>query len=405
MNKDLLLLFFALFIAMTGFGITLPALPFFIERLVPTGDLATRLLALHVGGLTSAYAFTQFAAAPVCGVWSDRYGRKPLIVIGLVGFAASQVVFALGSSLQVLYGMRLIGGVFAAAILTAASAYVADTLSGDARGRGMAWLGTSQSLGFVVGPLMGGLLSRHDWHVDLSTRHLAFDGFSIPFLAAAGLALLTVPFIAVRLPESIATDPRASTPGRRITTSMLRGELKPLLILVLVSQGAIALFETVFALYSRRVLGLSLIQIGYAFAVCGVVMAVAQGGAAGLLAGRVRRRHQIAAGFAMLGTGLVLLLSARTFTATAWMVGILAFGIALVAPNLLTSIANRSGVNVGAALGLRNAFGSLGQIGGPLIGGVLFSYQSGLPFLITGGLALAIAAYITIRSASFQFQY
>lgn len=394
MNRHLLLLFFALFIAMVGFGITLPALPFFVERLTPTGSASARLVALHVGGLTSAYAVTQLAAAPVCGVWSDRYGRKPVLALGLGGFAVSQAVFGLGTSLPLLYGARFVGGVFSAAILTASSSYVADLLHGDRRSRGMAWLGTAQSLGFVVGPVMSGILSRHDWHLDLSTRHLVFDGFSIPFFVAAGMALLTMPLVLIALPESRATYETGALSELRIPWQALIGRLRPHLALVLFSQGALALFEAVFALYADRVLSLQLIEIGYAFALCGLVMALFQGGVVGLLSGHVRNKHQIAAGFALLGTGLLVLLIIKSAPGAFWMVGLLAFGVALITPNLLTSIADRSGGYIGAGLGLRNAFGSLGQIAGPLIGGVLFTWQPSLPFLATGSFALAVAARV-----------
>lgn len=391
MNKRLLLLFFSLFIAMIGFGITLPALPFFVERLALGGNASPESVAFHVGALTSAYALTQLALAPLWGLWSDRHGRKPLVVIGLGGFALAQAVFGLGTSLPLLYGARLAGGVFSAALLTASSAYVADTLSEEMRGRGMAWLGTAQSLGFVVGPMLSSLLARRDWHLDLTPGHLVFDGFSIPFFVAAGLAIVTMPLVIGGLPESLKATLSPASTGPRMPWTVLGMRLKGVLALVLFSQGALALFEAVFALYADRVLRLGLAEIGYAFALCGLVMAVFQGGAVGFLSGHIRPRHQVAAGFGMLGTGLLLLLLVRSAPVVLWMVGLLALGLALITPNLLTLIANRSGLHTGAGLGLRNAFGSLGQVTGPLLGGVLFGWQTSLPFLATAGVALGLA--------------
>ncbi len=396
MNKRLLLLFFSLFIAMIGFGITLPALPFFVERLALDGNASPDSVAFHVGALTSAYALTQLALAPLWGLWSDRHGRKPLVVIGLGGFALAQAVFGLGTSLPLLYGARLAGGVFSAALLTASSAYVADTLSEKTRGRGMAWLGTAQSLGFVVGPMLSSLLTQRDWHLDLSTSHFVFDGFSIPFFVAAGLAVGTMPLVIGGLPESLKTVRSLASARPHGQWTVLGLRLKTLLVLVLFSQGSLALFEAVFALYADRVLRMGLAEIGYAFALCGLVMAVFQGGAVGFLSGHVRARHQVAAGFGMLGAGLLLLLVVRSGPAVLWMVGLLALGLALITPNLLTLIANHSEPYTGAGLGLRNAFGSLGQVIGPLLGGLLFGWQAGLPFLATAGLALAIAAWIGV---------
>ncbi len=260
----------------------------------------------------------------------------------------------------------------------------------------MAWLGTAQSLGFVVGPMLSSLLTQRDWHLDLSTSHFVFDGFSIPFFVAAGLAVGTMPLVIGGLPESLKTVRSLASARPHGQWTVLGLRLKTLLVLVLFSQGSLALFEAVFALYADRVLRMGLAEIGYAFALCGLVMAVFQGGAVGFLSGHVRARHQVAAGFGMLGAGLLLLLVVRSGPAVLWMVGLLALGLALITPNLLTLIANHSEPYTGAGLGLRNAFGSLGQVIGPLLGGLLFGWQAGLPFLATAGLALAIAAWIGV---------
>ncbi len=394
MNKHLVLLFFTLFIAMIGFGITLPVLPFFVERLA-LGDAASReAVAFHVGALTSAYALTQLGVSPLWGLWSDRYGRKPLVVIGLGGFALTQAVFGLGTSLPLLYGARLVAGVFSAALLTAASAYVADTLPEKTRGRGMAWMGTALSLGFFVGPVLSALLARRDWHLGTAPGHLVFDGFSIPFFAAAVLALATLPLVMVWLPESMETSRTSAAVRSPVRWADLGMRLKDVLALVFFSQAALTLFEAVFALYADQVLRFGMAEIGYAFALCGLVMAVFQGGVVGFLTGRVLARQQIAAGFAMLGVGLSLLLWVRAVPAVLAVVGLLALGVALVTPNLLTLIANRSGSHAGAGLGLQNTFSSLGQIIGPLLGGLLFGWQVDLPFQVTAGLTLVVAAGI-----------
>ena len=387
----LLLLFLTLFVAMIGFGIALPALPFFVERLALGGGASEKAVALHVGAVTSAYALSQLVAAPLWGWWSDRHGRKPLLLGGLAGLALAQVAFGLGTSLPMLYSARLAGGVFSAALLTAGSAYVADTLPAATRGRGIAWQGTAISLGFVVGPALSGLLARRDWHLSATGGHLVFDGFSVPFFVASGLALATLPLVARFLPESLSASRsvHASPAGER--WSALGVRLADVLALVLFSQAALALFEATFALYASRVLGFSLSEIGYAFALCGLVMAVFQGGAAEVLSDRLRTHHQVACGFALFGIGLLMLLRVQGALAVLTTVGLLALGLALVAPNLLTLVANRSEAQVGTGIGLQNMFASLGQVAGPLVGGLLFGWQVELPFLVAGGIALALA--------------
>lgn len=395
MRRRLLLLFFTLFVAMVGFGVTLPALPFFVERLALGRAPLPESVALHVGALTSAYALSQLATAPLWGWSSDRYGRKPLLTAGLFGLALAQAVFGLSTSLPWLYGMRLLGGASSAAITIASAAYIADTLPEEDRGRGMAWQGTALSLGFVVGPVLSGLLTRRNWHIELTSGHFVLDGFSIPFLAAAALSAAAAPPVVARIPESRseARGVARTTPGARWLD--LGQRLRGVLALVFISQAALALFEAVFALYAGRVLRFGMTEIGYAFAICGLVMAVFQGGIVGLLrSGRARVRRQVAAGFFLLGAGLLALLLVRPAAAVFGSVALLALGMALITPNLLTLIANRSGPSTGAGIGLQSTFSSLGQVTGPVLGGLLFGWQAALPFQIAAGSALLLAVWV-----------
>jgi DHA1 family multidrug resistance protein-like MFS transporter len=394
MPRRLLLLFFILFIAMIGFGVTLPALPFFVERLALGDGVAESTVAFHVGALTSAYALTQLACAPLWGWWADQHGRKPLLVVGLGGFALAQAVFGLGTSLSLLYGARLVGGASSASLLTASAAYVSDTLSSARRGVGMAWRGTALNLGVVAGPLLSGLLARRDWHVDLATGHFAFDGFSIPFFAASGLAVVALPLVFVGLPESLRAGEGTPQAAPVVSWREIVRRLGDVLVLVLVSQALLALFEAAFALYAGQVLAFSLAEVGYVFVVCGLVMAVFQGGAAGWLAGRVRTRSQVTIGFGLLGAGLAFLLMVESVSVVLGAVGVLALGVALIDPSLLTLVANRSGLYAGVGLGLQNAAGSLGQVIGPLLGGLLYAWRPGLPFQAAAGGAWALALLV-----------
>ena len=394
MPYRLLLLYFVLFIAMIGFGVTLPALPFFVERLALGDGVSESTVAFHVGALTSAYALTQLTCAPLWGWWADRHGRRPLLIAGLSGFALAQAVFGLGTSLSLLYGARLVGGASSAALLTASAAYVADVLPPIRRGQGLAWRGTALNLGVVAGPLLSGLLARRDWHVDITPGHFVFDGFSIPFFAASGMAVVALPLVMAGLPESRRTESvsRWATPS--VSWRDLVGRLGDVLVLVLASQAFLALFEAAFALYAGQVLAFSLAQVGYVFVVCGLVMAVFQGGVAGWLAGRVRTRFQVAVGFGLLGTGLGLLLIVESVPMVLGAVGVLALGMALIDPSLLTLVANRSGSHVGVGLGLQNAASSLGQVIGPMLGGLLYAWRPALPFQAAAGGALALAALV-----------
>lgn len=391
MTRSLLVLFVALFLAMIGFGLTLPVLPEFVERLALGPAAIPERVALHVGGLTSAYALTQLTLAPLWGWWSDRHGRKTLVILGLGGISASQMVFGLGSSLPILYGARLASGGFAAALLVAATSAVADARPAGDRGRAMAWLGTSVSLGFVAGPALGGLLAREEWHVASAPGHLVFDGFSVPFLAAGALTLAVIPLVVRYVPEQGGVRQREPYLEPWAGWSPVVRRLGGVLAMVFVSQTVLTMFEAVFALYAGRVLAFGLRDIGIAFALCGLVMAIFQGGVVGWLAGRVSVRTQLSLGFGMLGGGL-LLLPTRTRVPTVFAsVSLLALGFAFVTPNLLSLAADRGRERAGASLGLLNALGGLGQFAGPLAGSLLYNWKASLPFQVAGGAAIVVA--------------
>ncbi len=398
MSRSLLLVFFSLFVTMIGFGLTLPALPFFVERLALGPDATQQEIAFHVGGLTSAFALTQLCFSPAWGWLSDARGRKLVLVVGMVGFSLSQLAFGLSNSLVLLYSARLGGGVFASAVLTMSSTYVADLLPVETRAKGMAWRGSAAGLGVVMGPMLSGLLARENFHFESNVfGHLLIDGFSIPFFTAALLAAATVPLLVKWLPQIAPVPETINSERQKPTWFQLGLRLRGLLGIVLASQLGLALFEAVFALFAAQELVLNLTQIGYGFAVCGLVMAIFQGGVVSYLNGRISEQVQIASGFAMTGAGLLLLLGVESLLYILGAVGLLALGISLITPNVITLIANRSQFHEGAAMGIQNAVASLGQVIGPLLGGLLFGLYVDLPFVSVGVFMLLLAVYVFMR--------
>jgi DHA1 family multidrug resistance protein-like MFS transporter len=395
-SKHLFVLLACVFVVMIGLGITMPVLPFYVERLALAEGVSRQSVVIHVGLLTGVYALGQLIFAPVWGRLSDRTGRRPLILIGIAGYVIAQVLFGLATSLWLLYAARILGGMLSSATLPVSAAYVADMTTDEERGRGMAWLGTAVSLGFVVGPALGGTLSRRDLHFTARYRHFLIDSFSVPFFAAALLGLLTL-FAAMRwLSESLpahalrASGEEASTDWRRLARS-----LGPLLGLALVGQFGLAIFEATFALYAQAKFNYGPVEVGAVFMVCALVMTVFQVGAVGVLAGRISEMYQIGAGVGLMGMSLALLVMARTTFFVFALVGLLAVGTAFISPNLAALISKRGGSRrVGVALGVQNAANSLGQAGGPLLGSALFVWQMNAPYLLTGALLVAVALVI-----------
>lgn len=392
-GKHLFVLLACLFVSMIGLGITLPVLPFYVERLALADGGSRQAVAMNVGALTGVYALGQLFFAPVWGRWSDRVGRKPLLLIGIAGYVVAQVLFALATSLWLLYVARILGGILSSATLPVSAAYVADMTTEADRGRGMAWLGTATSLGYVVGPALGGTLSRRDLHFAARFWHFRIDSFSIPFFAAAALGLLVF-FAAMRWlqeslpPSSISVGYEGTESGwRKLTQNMRR-----LLVLALIAQLALTIFEATFALYAQAEFKYGPVEVGIAFVVCGLVMTVFQLVAVGSLTKHVSATCQIAVGFALMGTSFALLVAARTELFLLGLVGLIALGMAFITPNVTALISERAGIRrVGAALGVQNAANSLAQLSGPLVGSALFVWQPRAPYLLTGLLLVPIA--------------
>jgi DHA1 family multidrug resistance protein-like MFS transporter len=390
-GKRLLVLLACLFVVMIGFGITLPVLPFYVDRLGQAEGATRQAIVMHVTLLTAVYPLGQLVFAPIWGRWSDRVGRRPLLLMGIAGYVVAQTLFGLATSLWLLYFARIIGGILSSATLPVSAAYVADATTEGERSRGMAWMGTASSLGFVIGPAVGGMLAGRDIHFSTDSRHLLIDGFSLPFFAAAALGLLTLVAATWWLPESSPVRGRRAVVEARDGRPLLKS-LLPLLGVALGAQMALAMFEATFALHAQAVLNYGPTQVGAIFVVCGLVMAVFQVGANSLLSGRVRPLHQIVIGLALMGISLAILMVPRALAAVLGVVALFALGMALIAPNLSALISTRAGIGrAGSALGTQNAATSLGQTIGPLVGGSLFVWQMDFPYLLGGGLLGALA--------------
>ncbi|MEG5063071.1 MFS transporter [Microcoleus sp. B3-A4] len=388
MIKKLFLLLVCLFVVMIGFGVSLPVLPFYAQHL-HTAVVPRETIAIHITLLTSIYAFAQLITAPFWGQWSDRVGRRPLILIGIAGSAIAQLLFGFASSLAMLYVARSVGGVLAAAMLPAAAAYVSDVTTERDRTQGMAWLGTAVSLGAIAGPAFGGLTTREDLHFTLGLFDLKIENYAPPFFLAAGLMFLTL-LVALRwLPESLPSRSATVVPRQPALDWKRLG--KPLLLLLglaTIAQFGLTMFEAVFALYGQEILGYGPVQTGFVFMMCGSVMAVFQIIAVSFLSRYMNEIAQVALGFALMGSGIFLLLMARSLPIVLGVVAILAFGMALITPNVAALISKRGGQHTGTVLGIQNAANSLGQVGGSMLGGVLFAWQVNAPYGFAGVLLM-----------------
>ena len=407
MKKKLIILFFSLFSIMTGFGLTLPILPFYIERLALSGGSNSIHFSIQVGLITGVFALMLFFFAPIWGRLSDRIGRRPLIILGLGGYTISTAFFGVGTNLEMLYAGRILGGIFAAAILPAANAYVIDLTSEKDRGRGLASMESAISFGIVLGPALGSLLSGNEIHLAYQFWHFRVDGYTLPFFTATIISLCTLGAAVCWLPESRTTrfkdnarsrEPdifqvMTQTPSKLIPTAIRR-----FLVLALLGKFALALFEGTFALHAQRVIQYGPFEMGAVFVVCGLVMAVGQGTVVGWLIDRVGEKPLLSAGYLLMGLGLVFLMTTSTMGFILFYVSLFASGVALITPSLATLVSRRAGDRPGSAFGFLNAANSLGQAGGPTIGGLLFAWQIHVPYMMTAVILLVAAIFVTKSS-------
>jgi DHA1 family multidrug resistance protein-like MFS transporter len=391
-TRKLFALSLSIALAMSGVGIILPVVPSHVEHL-GLANASTARVALHVSLLAASYALMQLLFAPLWGRLSDSLGRRPLLAIGLIGFAAGQALCGLVTSLWAVYAVRLGTGLFSAAILPAAFAFVADTTSDEDRTRGMAQLSAAAGIGFVIGPAIGGLLGG----IDVHAIGLPVASFSLPFFAAAACALLAL-FTLRWLEEPVVPAMAERTAaggwldlGRRIGLP---------LAVAMVGQVAISLFETTFALHARTDLGMGLVGIGAVFMVCGLMMLVVQLGAVATLARWWGEARLASAALALMGLSLALLAVARSTASVFTLVALYAIGMGLLTPAVSALVSRRGGTHAGAALGLESGAKSLGQIAGPLLGGVLFGASVAVPFWLASGLLLGLAPVFAWRSAT-----
>jgi DHA1 family tetracycline resistance protein-like MFS transporter len=380
--SPLIIIFVTVFIDLLGFGIIIPLMPFYATHFGAS--------AFEVGMLATSFSLMQFLFAPLWGRWSDVIGRRPVIVIGLLGSAVSYLTFGLAESLSLLFVSRCLAGVAGANISTA-QAFIADSTTPENRAKGMGMVGAAFGLGFIFGPALGGFLSQ--W------------GYQTPALFAAALSFVNFIAALALLPESLPPDRR--TTARRRTRlqafehALNRPRLPTVLVVYFLIVSAFASFESMFALYSQARFGFTSVTIGYLFAGVGVVLAVVQG----LLVGRVVTRvgeHRLApAAIALLSVGLGFVALAPSIPALAAACGIVAIGMGFQSPSMLSVISQLSDpADQGSALGVSQSLGSLARIVGPLWGGFVFDrFGHAAPF-ISAAVLMSIACVLSLVAFS-----
>jgi DHA1 family multidrug resistance protein-like MFS transporter len=376
------LVLLSLFMVMLGYGILLPILPYYTERLALGANLDTNSINFHIGLLTSIYPLFQLLFVILWGKLSDRYGRKPIIIVGLIGFIIMQLLTGLATSLAMLYIARILGGIFTSAVIPVSNAFLSDITSKKHRTKIMAWSGVAISSGVIFGPVLGSFLSQTNLHFKYSLGIFHLDRFSIPFILVALLGF-TVLVILIKWLRNTKPVSRFVSGKQKLNFSFSRFFIV-LLLLSFVMQFVVTLFETVFSIYGKDQLLFSSNQIGIGFMLCGVVMAVLQPVFATYGEKLLTAKQQIGAGLLISGISLIAFPFFGNEIYVYVLIVTFATGGAMVTPNLLSAVSLLSKEKAGSNISVQTSANSVGQILGPIIGTWLIAGGFYYPFIIAG---------------------
>ena len=386
------LILLSLFVVMLGYGILLPTLPYYTERLALKDNLDTDLINFHIGLLTSIYPFFQLLFVVVWGKLSDKYGRKPIIICGLIGFVIMQLLTGLATSLTMLYIARIFGGIFTSSVIPVSNAYLSDITSEKRRTKIMAWSGVAISSGVIFGPVIGGFLSQTDLHLQYSFGLLHLDRFSTPFLFAALLGLIVL-FIVMKWLKNTTRIHKFTTQKVRLRFSFSNYFII-LLVISFVIQFVVTLFETVFSIYGKDVLAFNSNQVGIGFMLCGSVMAILQPIFASYGEKVLSSKNQIALGLLISGASLIAFPFFKSEFMIYGLIILFAAGGAMVTPNLLSAVSLLSKTNTGRNISIQSSTNSIGQILGPVLGTWLVTGGFYYPFIVAGIIVLIAISFL-----------
>ncbi len=386
-KSPLLVIFLTVFIDLVGFGIVIPVLPLYAEHFHATP--------VAIGWLTGIYSGMQILFMPILGRLSDRFGRRPILLVSLIGTACGFVLMGAATALPLLFIARIIDGATGGNISTA-QAYIADVSTPETRSRAMGLIGAAFGLGFTFGPMIGGILSR--------------ISYGAPFYFAAALAAGNAILLYFILPESLSPELRAHPRAKARATEVFRhGDGRTFAIIMatnfLVITG-FSIMTTLFALFTEKRFGYDAQQNGYIFGFIGILSVIMQGALIGRLVAMFGELTLVRMGTAGIGLSLFLLPFSHTLTLLLLVCAGLALANGLSSPSingLASQMIDRSWQ--GRALGVMQSAASFARLIGPLLAGWLLMFDLGKPVVAYGrtpfwtaggicGLALLCALWL-----------
>ncbi len=357
LRSPFFVIFFTVFIDMVGFGIIIPVLPLYAEHFHATPVV--------IGWLTGIFSGMQILCMPLLGRLSDRYGRRPVLLISILGTAFGFLVMGWAQTVTLLFVGRMIDGATGGNIATA-QAYIADVSTPETRSRALGLIGAAFGMGMTFGPMIGGLMSQ--------------ISYSAPFYFAAVLALLNAVLLYFLLPESLAAEhrsvPHANAPVAEVFRHGSGRQFSLVTATYFFLVAGFAMMTTIFALFTSKRFGYDAHANGYIFAYIGILTSIGQGGLVGRLAKILGDAVLARIGLVLLIASLFALPLASNLLALLLACAGLALGTSFSSPTLnglASRMIDRSWQ--GRALSIIQAAGSLGRLVGPLVGGWLLMFD------------------------------
>jgi DHA1 family tetracycline resistance protein-like MFS transporter len=374
-KSPLLPIFLIVFIDLLGFGLILPLLPFYAKSFGASE--------LTIGLLLASYSLMQFIGAPVLGRLSDRYGRRPILLISQLGTFVGFIMLGFANGLGMLFASRIVDGVSGGNISTA-QAYIADISDEKNRAKNFGLIGAAFGLGFIMGPAIGGFLSQF--------------GYQVPAFAAAGLSFLSMAltFFLLHEPERKATASREFS-VKALKRAFAHPTIGILLTMVFTFGLAFAMFQTSFALFASARFGFDVQQTALVLTYVGVLSVIMQLLVVKRVVKRLGENRSIMVTMASLALGLVLMAAVQNPWMLIVVMPILSFGGGVTSP-VLTSLISKSvdRAEVGGMLGISTSVDSLSRVAAPILGNALLAFGSGLPSLV-GAAILVIPIALAVR--------
>lgn len=372
----LVAVYVTVFLDLLGFGLILPALPFWADELGASGTT--------LGILFAAYSAAQLFGSIFLGRLSDRWGRRPVLLLSLAGTTLAMVGSALADSLLMLTVARLLGGLFAGSI-GVGQAYISDVTTPDERPKFMGFLGAAIGGGFTFGPALGVAAVSLGW------------GFQGAAWIAAGLGACNFVLAIVRLRESKQRHHGPSRIGG-LRVAFSQRSIRFLMLAIFLSTVAFVGMETALGLYTKDRFLRGPESFGMLLVIAGIVSMVVQGGAIGRLTKRFGVRPLAIIGSTLTGCGLAGLAIAPSFGFVILSVVVLALGQGLALPTLSTLLSFEAGdAHAGEVLGAGRSMSSAARVVGPMIAGQLYDWRGTAPFWVATVVSL-IAAWMTAQS-------